>query len=52
MEDSEIKREHLAQLTKLVKKELTIEEEEEEEKKKEDEKRKRLAEGASISNQR
>ena len=45
MEDSVIKREHLAQLTKLVKKELTIEEEEEE-KKKEDEKKKRLADAA------
>ena len=47
MEDSEIKREHLAQLTKLVKKELTLEEEEEEEKKKEDEKKKQLLDGAS-----
>ena len=47
MEDSEIKREHLAQLTKLVKKELTLEEEEEEEKKKEDEKKKQLSDGAS-----
>eukprot|EP00731_Ephydatia_muelleri_P021382 Em0013g1109a len=50
MEDSEIKREHLAQLTKLVKKEVTIEEEEEEEeKRKEDEKKKQLSGGASSS---
>ncbi|KAL5470878.1 hypothetical protein EMCRGX_G028925 [Ephydatia muelleri] len=50
MEDSEIKREHLAQLTKLVKKEVTIEEEEEEEeKRKEDEKKKQLSGGASGS---